>query len=52
MLEEGKAAKEEPPLPLLESVLKVYIHCEGCARNVSLCLSGFDGVDLIFLSVR
>ena len=39
-LEEGKAAKEEPPMPLLESVLKVYIHCEVCARNVRRCLRG------------
>ena len=49
--EEGKAAKEEPPPPPPEIVLKVYMHCEGCARKVRRCLKGFDGVDFIFLSV-
>ena len=48
---EGKAAKEELPLPPSEIVLKVHMHCEGCARKVRRCLKGFDGVDLIFLSV-
>ncbi|KAJ0231292.1 Heavy metal-associated isoprenylated plant protein 7 [Hirschfeldia incana] len=34
-----------PPPPPQEIVLKVYMHCEGCARKVRRCLKGFDGVD-------
>ena len=48
---EGKATKEEMPLPSSEIVLKVHMHYEGCAGKVRQCLKGFDGVDLIFLSV-
>lgn len=43
--EEGKAAKAEPPPPPPEIVLRVYMHCEGCARKVRRCLKGFDGVE-------
>ncbi|KAJ9676591.1 hypothetical protein PVL29_021886 [Vitis rotundifolia] len=43
--EEGKAAKDEPPPPPPEIVLRVYMHCEGCARKVRRCLKGFDGVE-------
>ncbi|KAK9116104.1 hypothetical protein Sjap_015051 [Stephania japonica] len=28
-----------------EIVLKVYMHCEGCARKVKRCLKGFQGVE-------
>lgn len=48
MPEEEKAAKEEPPPPPPEIVLKVYMHCEGCARKVRRCLKGFDGMDFGF----
>ncbi|XP_056170228.1 heavy metal-associated isoprenylated plant protein 7-like [Syzygium oleosum] len=34
-----------PPPPPPEIVLKVYMHCEGCARKVRRCLKGFDGVE-------
>ncbi|XP_057972541.1 heavy metal-associated isoprenylated plant protein 7 [Malania oleifera] len=34
--------KDEPPP---EIVLKVYMHCEGCARKVRRCLRGFEGVE-------
>ncbi|CAG7878498.1 unnamed protein product [Brassica rapa] len=30
-----------------EIVLKVYMHCEGCASQVSHCLRGYDGVEQI-----
>lgn len=42
---EGKDAKEQdsPPPPPPEIVLKVYMHCEGCARKVRRCLKGFEG---------
>ncbi|GAA0174497.1 hypothetical protein LIER_27879 [Lithospermum erythrorhizon] len=34
-----------PPPPPQEIVLKIYMHCEGCARKVRRCLKGFDGVE-------
>ncbi|KAL0677628.1 hypothetical protein Bca4012_005609 [Brassica carinata] len=34
-----------PPPPPQEIVLKVYMHCEGCARKVRRCLKGFEGVE-------
>ncbi|XP_021775826.1 heavy metal-associated isoprenylated plant protein 7-like [Chenopodium quinoa] len=43
---DGKDSKEEqPPPPPPEIVLRVYMHCEGCARKVRKCLRGFDGVE-------
>ncbi|XP_042503523.1 heavy metal-associated isoprenylated plant protein 7-like [Macadamia integrifolia] len=49
--EESKDGKEtdskeskEPPPPQ-EIVLRVYMHCEGCARKVRRCLRGFEGVE-------
>ncbi|TYH40149.1 hypothetical protein ES332_D12G227000v1 [Gossypium tomentosum] len=47
-VEEKKAeeSKEEtPPPPPQEIILKVYMHCEGCARKVRRCLKGFQGVE-------
>uniref|UniRef100_A0A5B6ZPP7 HMA domain-containing protein n=1 Tax=Davidia involucrata TaxID=16924 RepID=A0A5B6ZPP7_DAVIN len=37
-------SKENPPPPQ-EIVLRVYMHCEGCARKVRRCLKGFEGVE-------
>ncbi|KAF6161515.1 hypothetical protein GIB67_009394, partial [Kingdonia uniflora] len=34
-----------PPPPPQEIVLKVYMHCEGCARKVKKCLKWFPGVE-------
>ncbi|XP_022737835.1 heavy metal-associated isoprenylated plant protein 7-like [Durio zibethinus] len=42
--EESKDGKESPAPPQ-EIVLKVYMHCEGCARKVRRCLKGFEGVE-------
>ncbi|KAK1274041.1 Heavy metal-associated isoprenylated plant protein 26 [Acorus gramineus] len=36
--------KEEPPPPE-EIILRVYMHCEGCARKVARSLRGFEGVE-------
>lgn len=44
--EASKDAKDETPAPAPpppEIVLKVYMHCEGCARKVRRCLRGFEG---------
>lgn len=40
---DGKESKEEAPAPPPEIVLKVYMHCEGCARKVRRSLKGFQG---------
>ncbi|XP_057423770.1 heavy metal-associated isoprenylated plant protein 7-like isoform X2 [Lotus japonicus] len=39
--EETKAEPSPPP----EIVLKVFMHCEGCARKVRRSLKGFPGVE-------
>ncbi|KAI3777676.1 hypothetical protein L1987_47477 [Smallanthus sonchifolius] len=44
--EESKdAPPPPPPPPPQEIVLRVFMHCEGCARKVRRCLRGFDGVE-------
>ncbi|KAF8378032.1 hypothetical protein HHK36_029365 [Tetracentron sinense] len=40
---ESNESKEPPPPE--EIVLRVYMHCEGCARKVKRCLKGFEGVE-------
>ncbi|MBA0858633.1 hypothetical protein Goshw_029036 [Gossypium schwendimanii] len=52
--EEKKAeeTKEESPVVPQEIVLKVYMHCEGCARKVRRCLSGFPGVEDVMTDCR
>lgn len=49
---EGDATPPPPPPPPQEIVLRVYMHCEGCARKVKRCLKGFQGLlfSLNFLS--
>ncbi|XP_062115908.1 heavy metal-associated isoprenylated plant protein 7-like [Humulus lupulus] len=43
--EEAKDQAPAAPPPPQEIVLKVYMHCEGCARKVRRCLKGFEGVE-------
>ncbi|XP_030542336.1 heavy metal-associated isoprenylated plant protein 7-like [Rhodamnia argentea] len=52
--EESKDGKEsnDPPPPPPEIVLKVYMHCEGCARKVRRSLNGFDGVEEVTTDCR
>ncbi|XP_073124520.1 heavy metal-associated isoprenylated plant protein 7-like [Henckelia pumila] len=48
---EGPKAAAPPPPPQ-EIVLKVYMHCEGCARKVRRCLKGFEGVEEVITDCR
>lgn len=41
----SKAEEVAPPPPPPEIVLKVFMHCEGCARKVRRSLKGFPGVE-------
>ncbi|CAN6248363.1 unnamed protein product [Urochloa humidicola] len=43
----GEEKKEEapPPPPPEEVEMRVYMHCEGCARKVKKILRRFDGVE-------
>ncbi|KAE8675551.1 palmitoyl-acyl carrier protein thioesterase [Hibiscus syriacus] len=41
----GDESKGEPAQQPQEIILKVYMHCEGCARKVRCCLKGFQGVE-------
>ncbi|XP_039069267.1 heavy metal-associated isoprenylated plant protein 7-like [Hibiscus syriacus] len=43
--EESKEETEEGTPPPQEIVLKVFMHCEGCARKVRRCLKCFQGVE-------
>ncbi|KAI3820657.1 hypothetical protein L1987_08205 [Smallanthus sonchifolius] len=42
----GEELKDPPPPPPpQEVVLRVFMHCEGCARKVRRSLKGFEGVE-------
>ncbi|KAH7683227.1 Copper chaperone domain-containing protein [Dioscorea alata] len=43
--DEAAAEAAPPPPPPEEIVMRVFMHCEGCARKVRRCLKGFDGVE-------
>ncbi|KAL3818547.1 hypothetical protein ACJIZ3_004452 [Penstemon smallii] len=50
--EEKKTEAAPPAPPPQEIVLKVYMHCEGCARKVRRCLKGFEGVEEVITDCR
>ncbi|KAL8464282.1 hypothetical protein ACS0TY_033979 [Phlomoides rotata] len=52
--EDGKKSEEPapPPPPPQEIVLKVFMHCEGCARKVRRCLKGFEGVEEVITDCK
>lgn len=41
--EESKAEESKEAAPPQEIVLRVFMHCEGCAKKVRRCLKGFEG---------
>ncbi|XP_076887963.1 heavy metal-associated isoprenylated plant protein 7-like [Bidens hawaiensis] len=42
----GEESKDPPPPPQpQEVVLRVFMHCEGCARKARKCLRGLEGVE-------
>ncbi|KAL6983944.1 hypothetical protein U1Q18_017316 [Sarracenia purpurea var. burkii] len=41
--EEKKQEKEEEP-KVVEVVLKIYMHCEGCAEDIKYCIHKMQGV--------
>ncbi|CAN6278645.1 unnamed protein product [Urochloa humidicola] len=43
--EKKEDAPPSPPPPPEEVVMRVFMHCEGCARKVKKILKGFDGVE-------
>ncbi|CAI9754682.1 unnamed protein product [Fraxinus pennsylvanica] len=49
---EGNKNEEAPPPPPQEIILRVYMHCEGCAKKVRRCLKGFDGVEDVTTDCR
>lgn len=54
MKSEESEAAEQPqlPLPPQEIILKVYMHCVGCARKVRRCLKDFEGVEDVITDCR
>lgn len=46
-----EAREAVPPPPPQEIILRVYMHCEGCARKVRRCLKGFDGNQILLINV-
>jgi hypothetical protein len=51
--EKKNEAPSLPPPPPEEVVMRVFMHCEGCARKVKKILKGFDGnrLPLLFSDV-
>ncbi|KAL6497281.1 hypothetical protein OROGR_029210 [Orobanche gracilis] len=50
--DEKKSEEQSPPPPPQEIVLRVFMHCEGCARKVRRCLKGFEGVEDVIADCR
>lgn len=51
----GEGEKKEslpPPPPPEEIIMRVFMHCEGCARKVKRSLKGFPGVEMVTTDCR
>ncbi|KQK01380.1 heavy metal-associated isoprenylated plant protein 3 [Brachypodium distachyon] len=48
---EKKDGKEKKPLPVVTAVLKVDMHCDGCARRIRASVRRFPGVDGVAMEV-
>ncbi|KAL1547732.1 heavy metal-associated isoprenylated plant protein 8-like [Salvia divinorum] len=45
---QDKKEEKKPPEPIVsEVVLKIYIHCEGCANEVKQCILKMEGVQTV-----
>ncbi|KAK4486058.1 hypothetical protein RD792_008723 [Penstemon davidsonii] len=44
---EEKKEEKKPQLKVNEVVLKIYIHCEGCAKEVKNCIHKMEGVRIV-----
>ncbi|CAI9756369.1 unnamed protein product [Fraxinus pennsylvanica] len=45
--EEKKEEKKPEPPAVIEVVLKIYLHCEGCAKEVKHCIHKMEGVQTV-----
>ncbi|XP_010442553.1 PREDICTED: heavy metal-associated isoprenylated plant protein 3-like isoform X2 [Camelina sativa] len=43
--EDKKPEEEEKKKEPQDIVLKIFMHCEGCAKKIHRCLKGFEGVE-------
>ncbi|AQK71178.1 farnesylated protein 3 [Zea mays] len=50
--EKKNEAPSLPPPPPEEVVMRVFMHCEGCARKVKKILKGFDGVEDVIADTK
>ncbi|CAA3026282.1 heavy metal-associated isoprenylated plant 8-like [Olea europaea subsp. europaea] len=45
--EEKKEEKKPEPPVVIEVVLKIFLHCEGCAKEVKHCIHKMEGVQTV-----
>lgn len=48
--DEGEKKKQEAN-PISPAVLKIEMHCEGCASKITRCVRGFEGIISIRLNL-
>ncbi|XP_042051230.1 heavy metal-associated isoprenylated plant protein 8-like [Salvia splendens] len=42
----------EEPLETIEAVLKINMHCDGCAKEVKCCIYDMEGVERVDVDVE
>ncbi|CAH1420419.1 unnamed protein product [Lactuca virosa] len=51
--QEKKQQEKKPEAPkVVEKVLKMYLHCEGCAKEVKHCLHKMQGVQTVNIDMK